>query len=278
MRALSLLGLAGITALGACARNRPAIAPATDASKGWTLTWSDEFDGARGQLPDGAKWTPEIGGQGWGNQEREYYTGNAANASLDGAGHLVITALSEPAITPLSCWYGPCRYTSARLLSKGKFTQKYGRFEARIRIPRGQGIWPAFWLLGDDIDRVGWPQCGEIDVMEVIGKQPSTLYGTIHGPNGTDVGGRQAIASGIWADDYHVYAVEWDSSEMRFYADSQMYRRITVAEVPKNGWVFDHPFFVLLNLAVGGNWPGDPDASTTFPQQMLVDYVRVYRR
>lgn len=274
---LSALGLAVF--LASCGASRPTIAPDPGGSKPWTLAWSDEFDGTAGQLPDASKWTAEIGGQGWGNQEREYYTGSATNAALDGDGHLVITAATEPANTALSCWYGPCRYTSARLITKGKFAQAYGRFEARIRIPRGQGIWPAFWLLGDDIDRVGWPQSGEIDVMEVIGKEPSTLYGTIHGPKGADVGGMQPMASGgAWADDYHLYAMEWEPGEIRLYADSQMYRRIASSDVPSGGWVFDHPFFVLLNVAVGGNWPGDPDATTVFPQQMLVDYVRVYRR
>ena len=283
MRTSSLLGLTGIAVLAACGANRPTTSPTTDSgtvdsTRTYTLTWSDEFDGPQGQLPDPAAWTAEVGGQGWGNQEREYYTASAANGSLDGAGHLVITAAAEPPSTTLSCWYGPCRYTSARLITKAKFAQAYGRFEARIRIPRGPGMWPAFWLLGDDIDRVGWPRCGEIDVMEVIGKQPAMLYGTIHGPNGADVGGTQIAPSGAWADDYHVYAVEWEPGDIRLYVDGVMYRRITAAQLPSGGWVFDHPFFVLLNVAVGGNWPGDPDASTVFPQQMLVDYVRVYRR
>ena len=282
-RRLDLSAIAFAVVVAACGASRPATVPTTDTTvtdttTAWTLAWSDEFDGPAGQLPDASKWTAEVGGSGWGNQEREYYTASATNGSLDGAGHLAITAVAEPANTALSCWYGPCRYTSARLITKGKFAQAYGRFEARIRIPKGPGTWPAFWLLGDDIDRVSWPQCGEIDVMEVIGRQPATLYGTIHGPNNANVGGTQIAPSGAWGDDYHVYSVEWAPGDIRLYADAVMYRRITGSQVPSGGWVFDHPFFVLLNFAVGGNWPGDPDATTVFPQQMLVDYVRVYRR
>ena len=248
----------------------------------WTLAWSDEFDGPAGAPVDGTKWVAETGGHGWGNQERQYYTSRAENVSLDGSGHLVITARAEPQSSSYSCWYGACGYTSARLKTQGRFAQAYGRFEARIRVPRGQGIWPAFWMLGADIDQLGWPRCGEIDVMENIGREPAIVHGTIHGPGysgGSSIGGAHTLASGSFADDYHVFAVEWIPGDIRWLVDGTEYRRSTPASLPAGAaWVFDHPFFVLLNVAVGGAWPGDPDASTQFPQQMLVDYVRVYTR
>ncbi len=283
-RALCRAALA--LAAAACASGPAATSPSAAAPSapppGWTLSWSDEFAGPSGAAVDAAKWVADTGGQGWGNREREYYTAGTGNAALDGDGHLAITARAEPATTALRCWYGPCRYTSARLLTKGRFTQAYGRFEARIRIPRGQGIWPAFWTLGADIDRVGWPRCGEIDVMENIGREPGITHGTIHGPglDASGVGGADTLPAGrAWADDFHVYAAEWEPAEIRFYADGRQYRRIARAELPAGAeWVYDRPHFLLLNLAVGGAWPGDPDGSTTTPQRMLVDWVRVWRR
>jgi beta-glucanase (GH16 family) len=248
----------------------------------YKLTWSDEFDGPSGAGVDPKKWVAETGGAGWGNQERQYYTSGTANASLDGSGHLVITARAEPANSSLTCWYGSCRYTSARLKTKGLFEQTLGKFEARIRIPRGQGIWPAFWMLGNDIDAVGWPKSGEIDIMENIGKEPNAVHGTLHGPGysgGSGIGGAYTLATETFADDYHVFAVEWSPDEIRWLVDAKEYRRTSTANLPTGAaWVFNHPFFMLLNVAVGGNWPGDPDATSTFPQQMLVDYVRVYQR
>ena len=182
----------------------------------------------------------------------------------------------------MTCWYGSCRYTSARLKTKGLFEQALGKFEARIRIPRGQGIWPAFWMLGNDIDAVGWPKSGEIDIMENIGKEPNAVHGTLHGPGysgGSAIGGAYTLATETFADDYHVFAVEWSPDEIRWLVDAKEYRRTSTANLPTGAaWVFNHPFFMLLNVAVGGNWPGDPDATSTFPQQMLVDYVRVYQR
>ena len=173
-------------------------------------------------------------------------------------------------------------YTSARLKTQKLFAQKYGKFEARIRIPKGQGMWPAFWMLGDDFPTAGWPGCGEIDIMENIGREPATVHGTIHGPghSGDDsLGAPYFVPSGIVADDFHVFAVEWEPNEIRFYVDGHLYETRTPADLPAGArWTFDHPFFLILNVAVGGKWPGSPDASTKFPQQMLVDYVRVYSR
>jgi beta-glucanase (GH16 family) len=277
------LVIAAALALAACASTQPS-APAPIVAvppRVWTLVWSDEFDGAAGAPVDGTKWVADTGGKGWGNREREYYTTRAENVSQDGAGRLVITARAEPPSSPYTCWYGTCRYTSARLKTKNRFEPTYGRFEARIRLPRGQGLWPAFWLLGADYDAVGWPRCGEIDIMENIGREPEAVFGTMHGPGysgGKGIGGEYKLASSTFADDFHVFAVEWTPGQIRWLVDEREYRRTTPADLPTGAtWVFDHPFFAILNVAVGGNRTGDPDASTTFPQQMVVDYVRVYR-
>lgn len=259
----------------------------TGSDAGWTLVWSDEFNGPNGSPVDGSKWVAEIGGNGWGNNELEYYTNRLDNAYQQD-GNLVIKVLKEKLTGPGKD--GRSKeditrdYTSARLKTQGKFSQAYGRFEARIKIPYGQGIWPAFWMLGDDIDKPGWPDCGEIDIMENIGKEPGTVHGTIHGPGYSGAHGLGAALSlpvpkQRFADDFHVYAIEWEPNAIRFYVDEQMYEQRTPADLPKGAkWVYDHPFFILLNVAVGGGWPGNPDETTVFPQTMLVDYVRVYKR
>jgi len=253
---------------------------------GWKLVWSDEFTGAAGSAPNPANWNYDIGGGGWGNNEWEYYTDSRDNSALDGNGHLVITATTntDPALTCASSPTGPngmCYATSARLLTSGKQEFLYGRLEASIKIPKGQGLWPAFWMLGNDIGTVGWPASGEIDIMENIGKpsEQNIIYGTIHGPGysgGSNIGsGPYALPSPL-SDDFHVFAIEWEPTEIRWYVDDTNYFTATVADLPPNtDWVFDHPFFFLLNVAVGGNWPGYPDATTQFPQTMQVDYVRV---
>jgi beta-glucanase (GH16 family) len=169
------------------------------------------------------------------------------------------------------------------LITKNKFSAQYGRFEARIKIPYGQGIWPAFWMLGTDIDNVGWPRCGEIDIMENIGREPSITHGTIHGPGYSGGGGLGSSYSlpnnQRFADSFHTFAVEWEPNVLRFYCDGILYKTRTPADLPAGKtWVYNHPFFILMNLAVGGDWPGSPDATTVFPQTMLVDYVRVYQK
>jgi beta-glucanase (GH16 family) len=244
----------------------------------WDLVWSDEFDSADGSLPDAKKWKHDIGGNGWGNHELEYYTNRTANASVR-AGKLEITARRED-------YTGSDRvarqYTSARLKTQEIFAQAYGRFVARIKIPRGQGIWPAFWMLGDDIENNGWPACGEIDVMENVGKEPATIHGSLHGPG---YSGDQDFTSIFhlpggpkFADDFHEFSAEWELNVVRFSVDEHQYAEFRPARLPAGKkWVFDHPFFILLNVAVGGDWPGPPDANTQFPQTMLVDYVRVYK-
>lgn len=241
-------------------------------------TWSDEFNGAAGSAPDASKWTLETGGSGNGNNELQYYTNSTQNASLDGNGNLVITARKSSG-SGLQCWYGACQYTSARLNTARTFTQAYGRYEARIKIPRGQGIWPAFWMLGDDLGSAGWPNSGEIDIMENVGYEPNTVHGTIHGPGysgGAGIGASYSLPGGrAFADDFHTFAVDWSPNAVVWSVDGQTYQTRTPADVNGNKWVFDHPFFIILNLAVGGNWPGSPDGSTAFPQTMTVDYVRV---
>lgn len=239
---------------------------------GWALVWSDEFDQADGSAPDPAKWGYDVGGNGWGNNELEYYTARTNNARIEG-GNLVIEARQES--------YAGKNYTSARLLTKGKWSWTHGRIESRIRIPRGQGLWPAFWMLGNDIDSVGWPQCGEIDIMENIGSEPGTVHGTVHGPGysgANGIGGPFTLPGGAaMADDYHVFAVEWATNRIAWLVDDRPYFAVTPASLPRGtAWVFEQPQFLLLNLAVGGNWPGSPDATTTFPRRMTVDYVRVY--
>lgn len=245
----------------------------------WTLVWSDEFDGPSGSPVNSSKWSFDIGGNGWGNNELETYTSRTANSDLEG-GLLVIKALKETFTGPDNTTRN---HTSARLLTKNKFSQAYGRFEARIKIPYGQGIWPAFWMLGDNIDTAHWPNCGEIDIMENIGKEPSIVHGTFHGPgysSGSGITASYALPNGQkFSDDFHTFAVEWEPNVMRFYVDGLLYKTRTPADLPAGtSWVFDHPFFIILNVAVGGYWPGNPDATTIFPQRMLVDYVRVYQR
>jgi beta-glucanase (GH16 family) len=277
------LGLALATVLVATsavvvsAITSPAL-PRASAATG-ALTWADDFNGTAGTAPDPSKWLRETGGGGWGNNELEYYTSSTSNAALDGNGNLVITARREnPA--GYSCWYGSCQYTSARLNTSGRFTQAYGRFEARIKIPRGQGLWPAFWMLGDNIGSVGWPQSGEIDTMENVGFEPGTVHGSLHGPGysgGSPLTGWYTLPNGAaLADAFHTYAVDWAPDSISFSIDGIQYERHTPADTNGNAWVFNHPFFIILNVAVGGNWPGSPNASTTFPQQMTVDYVHVY--
>jgi beta-glucanase (GH16 family) len=260
------------------------VAPAAaqtggSASPAWKLVWSDEFNGSNGSAVDASKWGFDSGGGGWGNDELEYYTNRLQNSSQQD-GNLVIKVLQEK----YTGADGVSRnYTSARLKTLGKFSQTYGRFEARMKIPRGQGIWPAFWMLGDDIEKPGWPACGEIDIMENIGKEPALVHGTIHGPGYSGdkgIGGPYGLPGGqTFADDFHVFAVEWEPNAIRFYVDDHLYTTRTPADLPKGAkWVYDHPFFMLLNVAVGGGWPGSPDSTSVFPQTMLVDYVRVYER
>ena len=238
----------------------------------WSLSWSDEFDGGAGSSPDTSKWTFDIGTgvNGWGNSELEYYTNRPSNVQLSGDGHLVITARRES--------YAGSGFTSARLKTQGLFSQKYGRFEAKIKTPSGPGIWPAFWLLGDNIREVSWPQCGEIDIMEQRGQQPALTHGSVHGPGysgANAVTKPYALMQSRFDAEFHVYAIEWGADYIDFYVDNYLYQRIQPGDLSGN-WVFNQPFFIILNVAVGGNYVGYPTTATPFPQSMIVDYVRVY--
>jgi len=247
-----------------------------------TLVWSDEFNlpGPQSQ-PNPANWTYESHAGGWGNKELETYCAWASNAApcaatapsayVGGDGYLHIVA-RNPADQV---------YTSARLKTYGLQGFKYGRIEARIKIPEGQGVWPAFWMLGDNIPTVPWPACGELDIMENIGKKPSTVYGSIH-MTGANFTGHTDLPDGQkLASEFHVYGMIWSHEWIQFYLDSpaNVYASYTPTDLPKGGvWPFDGgKFFIILNFAVGGNWPGNPDATTKFPKEMLVDYVRVYQ-
>ena len=238
--------------------------------RSYTLTWSDEFNGDAGTQPDAAQWNYDIGtGQnGWGNQELQSYTNNTENIAMDGEGNLVITAINNNG-----------SYTSARINTKGLFSQQYGRFEARIKTPTGPGLWPAFWMLGDNIDDVSWPQCGEIDIMEQKGNQSNITYSSLHGPGysaGAAITHPYVLTNDRFDNKFHIYAVEWGEDYVDFFVDSFLFKRIT-PEDATGEWVFNQPFHLLLNVAVGGTFGGPPNEYTGFPQEMLIDYVRVYQ-
>ncbi len=234
-----------------------------------TLAWQDEFEGPSGQLPDSTKWDYDIGTD-WGNAQLEYDTKRPENVSLDGEGNLAITAREES--------YMGRDYTSARIVTRGKFEPTYGRIEARIKLPTGQGIWPAFWMLGSNFSSVGWPQCGEIDIMEYRGQEPKIIHGSLHGPGysgGNAITRRYYLEDGRFDNEFHTFAVEWEAGVIRWYIDEIEYQTVYPSLVDGE-WVFNHAFYIILNVAVGGNYVGPPDESTVFPQTMLIDYVRVY--
>lgn len=241
----------------------------------WVLTWHDEFNGPNGAPPDPAKWVVETGGNGWGNKELEYYTSRKENLRQEN-GNLVIEAVKEPFTGP----DGVRReYTSARLSTAGRFSQKYGIFEARIKLPAGHGFWPAFWLVGDNEKIVGWPGCGEIDIMENIGSQPQVIRGSMDGPGysgSTRLTATYTLPSGRFSEGFHVFSIAWGPTAVHFFVDDEPYENRTPVSIANKQWVYNHGFSIVLNLAVGGTLPGKPDASTVFPQRMLVDYVRVY--
>jgi beta-glucanase (GH16 family) len=244
-----------------------------------TPVWQDEFAQPVGSAPDPRKWVHDLGCNGWGNAELQKYTALpenvriVADAAATGGRALQITALALP----------EGGFSSARLNTQGKFSILHGRIETRLRLPQGQGIWPAFWMLGDGFGTVPWPDCGEIDIMEMVGHQPGTLYGTLHGPGYSGAHGislsTMLPAGTVFADAYHVFAVDWRPGRIDWLLDGQVFHTLTAADLPKGTkWVFDDTsFFLLINLAVGGKWPGYPDATTRFPQEYRIDYVRVYR-
>lgn len=240
--------------------------------EGWVLVWQDEFDGNEIDLN---KWSHEVNGRGGGNRELQYYTDFPENSFVED-GNLVIVAKEEK--------YLGRSYTSARMRTLGKGDWQYGRFEARIRLPEGQGIWPAFWMLPTQWRYGGWPSSGEIDIMEMIGHLPGQVHGTIHYGS---IGAHQYTGTEYdlpvgekFADNFHVFAVEWEEEEIRWYVDDEHYQTLNNWSTKNHPFPapFDQKFHLILNLAVGGNWPGSPDETTVFPQRMEVDYVRVYQK
>jgi beta-glucanase (GH16 family) len=277
------------------------VAPPDASLPGWSLVWHDEFDGPDGSGVDPTKWSHDIGdgtttklgswtpGDGWGNDELQYYTDGTANTVVQG-GNLVITAAQGGAT--YTCHYydaspayaaGPCKYTSGRIETLGIFEHAYGRYEVRAKLPSGPGLWPAFWMMGNDIATKDWPACGEIDVMENIGIEPAINHGSIHATTYSDTGltATYTLPGGALSDAFHVFAIEWDAASIRWYVDDSLYETQTTTTA-KNDWPFSHPFFLILNLAVSsdsnGSWGGAPTSATHFPQTLLVDYVRVYDR
>ena len=252
----AVLATLGLVAVGACGQPAAAPDPAS-----WQPTWNDEFNQPDGSAPSPAKWVYDVGGGGWGNNELESYTDRRENSFIRN-GALVIKAAREQFRGADGV---PRNYTSARLKTLGTFAQTYGRFEARIRIPRGQGIWPAFWMLGENIGTAGWPACGEIDIMENIGREPNIVHGTLHGPGYSGGQGRPHRSRTRPDDRSPTTSTSSPSSgsrrRIRWYVDGNLYATRNASDLPGGArWVFDHGFFILLNVAVGGNWPGNPDA------------------
>lgn len=234
-----------------------------------TLKWSDEFDGGALDL---TKWGFDLGAGGWGNNELQTYTNAPENVTTTGSGNLMIKAIRPASNSPA--------YTSARILTKGKQTFVFGRIDVRAKIPKGKGIWPAIWMLGADIDQNNWPRCGEIDIMELRGSKPKELISTMHFANS---GGTREfrtttkMQAADLSDDFHIYSVVRSQDQIRMYLDGQQFFTFSKSDVGSGAYPFNNPFFVILNVAVGGDFDGNPDASTTFPQEMLVDYVRHYQ-
>jgi beta-glucanase (GH16 family) len=222
----------------------------------YSLAWAEEFDGPAGAPAAPQTWRPETGGHGWGNCELQYYTAETANAALDGAGNLAIT-VRRPDPQLATTWYGGCHYTSARLTSKNLKSFRYGLIQAKIKLPRGHGIWPAFWMLGTS---------------------PAVVHGTIHGPGYSGAGGITASldTGSPLAGAFHVYSVCWEPDRIRWYTDQRLYHTVTPASLQGNPWVFDHDFYLLINVAAGGRFSAPPDPSAAFPQAMLIDYIRVH--
>jgi beta-glucanase (GH16 family) len=273
----TLAGAAALATGCAGADERSAASPAHVSTTVAPL-WADEFDGAAGALPDARRWTPELGGE-WGDDELQQYTGRPRNVSQDGAGHLVITAdrerhTGEDGVTR--------DFTSARLTTLGSFSFQYGRVEARIEVPAGKGLIAGFWALGSDIHTKGWPEAGEIDVVEVNGATPRVAHGSLHGPGVGEHGWAQTstlTAGAPLSDGFHTYAADWSPEGVEFSVDDVVYERRTPQGLPgsRARWTFDHPFHLLLTLSVGGPWAGAPDAGTRWPARMLVDWIRVWR-
>ena len=260
---------AGQTELSSLAIPTPIPTPIA-AREGWELAWHDEFDGKTINRSD---WTFDLGGGGWGNGEAQVYTDLPQNARQE-EGLLVIEAKKE------SNEQGGFEFTSARLKTQGLKTFQYGRIEARLKVPAGAGFWPAFWMLGSNIDQVGWPDSGEIDIMEYVGKEPNLIMGTLHGPGYSGALGltSRSVQDYPIADEFHTYAIEWNQDQISWFYDDVEYHTLTRSDVGEERWVFDQPFFLILNLAVGGTLGGFISQDTVFPANVYADYVRVYQK
>lgn len=238
--------------------------------EGWQVVWNDEFSVSD---IDTSKWTHEVNGDGGGNNELQYYVSSKANSYIID-GFLTIKAIQQN--------YKGKFYTSARLNSKFKGDWKYGRFDVRAKLPVQRGVWPAIWMLPTDWVYGGWPQSGEIDIMEIIGQDANKLYGTLHygppWPNNKNTGTQYLLPEGDFSDAFHVFSVEWEENIIRWYIDDQLYATKTNEDLSPHPWPFDQRFHMILNLAIGGNWPGPPDEETKFPKYMFIDYVRAYQK
>lgn len=268
------------------------VNPVADAAtkKSLKLLWSDEFNGKKGSLPSSKVWSAEIGGGGWGNSERQYYTNKSSNASMDGSGRLVITAdrisneyaeqVGEvPGTEDILNRCSECQFTSARLKTARKLSFQYGRIEARMKLPQGVGTWPAFWMLGGDLlDGVPWPECGEIDIMEFRGDISDQSTSAIHGPTtpqGSGLGTR-FLSFAPLSDDYHTFAIEWKKNSLSFIVDGRVTGTFSSADTGSRGWVYNQKFFLILNLAMGGTYAGEYIDPTLNQAQLSVDYIRFY--
>jgi beta-glucanase (GH16 family) len=277
MTSLSLrrLALGLLVAIPAAGCTQPPVDDPlpTPPDEEWRLTFEDNFDGEAGAPIDFEKWTHDVGGHGWGNQQLEFNTDRTENARHDGNGKLIISALKQE--------FANNDYTSARLRTQGKFEQAYGRFEARLKLPEGAGLWPAFWMLSTKFNTVGWPQCGELDIMEFRGSELGTVHGSAHGPGysgGNPKTDSYTLPGGkSFSDDFHVFSLEWSPGEVHWFVDGNHYHAITADGLGVGQeWVYDdNPMFLIMNVAVGGWFGGEVDPSV-FPQRMEVDYVRVY--
>ncbi|MGK0377277.1 MAG: beta-glucanase (GH16 family) [Patiriisocius sp.] len=264
-----LLILVSIVILSSCSTDETQVVTTFE-----NLVMSDEFD-SNGE-PNPAMWSFDIGNgaaqgiPGWGNNELQYYTDRPQNVVIED-GMLKITARQES--------FEGAGYTSARIQTKDKFEKKYGRFEARIQLPWSQGLWPAFWLLGSNSDEVTWPACGEIDIMENRGQEPTLITGSVHGPGysaGEAISKNFELEEGRFDTEFHIFGIEWGPGYINFYVDDVLYNQLTPADVTGE-WVFDdQPFYIIMNVAVGGNYSGPPNENSVFPQTMLVDYIRIY--
>ena len=268
------------------------VNPVADAAtkKSLKLLWSDEFNGKKGSLPSSKVWSAEIGGGGWGNSERQYYTNKSSNASMDGSGRLVITAdrisneyaeqVGEvPGTEDILNRCSECQFTSARLKTARKLSFQYGRIEARMKLPQGVGTWPAFWMLGGDLlDGVPWPECGEIDIMEFRGDISDQSTSAIHGPTtpqGSGLGARFLNFAPL-SDDYHTFAIEWKKNSLSFIVDGRVTGTFSSADTGSRGWVYNQKFFLILNLAMGGTYAGEFIDPTLNQAQLNLDYIRFY--